>query len=88
MNVIALRPEVFPGVKSIEVSARKPDGGIDVLLFAKDLQLDWPTPYIFKEPVALRAGTELSVTAYYANQAATAQRGGIRLTVSRFLNRP
>jgi hypothetical protein len=82
-NLIALRPEVFPGVNSIEVSARKPDGGTEVLLFAKDLQLDWPTPYIFKEPVFIRGGTDLSVTAYYANAAELPQRG-VRLTISRY----
>jgi hypothetical protein len=69
-SVLALRPEVTAGVKSIEVSARKPDGGTEVLLFAKDFSLDWPTPYILKNPVALPKGTELRVT------------GGIRLTVS------
>jgi hypothetical protein len=79
---LALRPEILPGVKSIEVSARKPDGGTEILLFAKDIPVDWPTPYVFKEPVLLRRGTVLSVTAYYA------QAGGIRLTVltAPFLN--
>jgi hypothetical protein len=75
---LALRPELQTGMKSIEVSARKPDGGTEVLLFAKDLRLDWPTPYIFKDPVALPRGTELSVTAYGASA------GGLRLTVSYF----
>ena len=47
-------------MKSIEVAARKPDGGTEILLFAQDLRLDWPTPYIFKDPVALPRGTEVS----------------------------
>ena len=82
-SVSALRPEVQPGVKSIEVSARRPDGGTDILLFTKDPSPDWPTPYIFKDPVVLPQGTTLSVTAYYANETAASRRGGIRLTVSR-----
>jgi len=82
--LLAMRPEVAPGVTTIEVSARRPDGGTDVLLFAKDLPLDWPTPYIFKDPVLLRAGTELSMTAYYANADAAPHPGGARLTVSRY----
>ena len=61
-TLLALRPEITSDVKSIEVSARKPDGGTEVLLFAKDLQMDWPTPYIFKDPVKLPTGTELRVT--------------------------
>src|SRR5262249_21641669 len=48
MHAVALRPEIAAGVKSIEVSARKVDGGTDVLLFAKDFAPDWPTAYIFK----------------------------------------
>jgi hypothetical protein len=72
-HVLALRPEAMPGVKSIEVSARKPDGGTEVLLFAKDLRMDWPTPYILKDPVVLPKGTDLSVIAYGAS---------VRLTVS------
>jgi hypothetical protein len=81
-NVLALRPEIHPEMKSIEVSARRPDGGTEVLLFAKDLRLDWPTPYIFKDAVALPKGTELSVTAHYSDSAQ--QNSGIRLTVSEY----
>jgi hypothetical protein len=74
-NVVSLLPAINAGVKSIEVSARKPDGGTEVLLFAKDIPADWPTPYILKEPVRLPRGTVLSVT------------GGVRLTVSTYLAR-
>ena len=81
---LSLRPEVSPGITSIEVSARQPDGATEILLFAKDIQISWPTPYILKRPVRLPAGTELSATAYYANTSGTPQPGGIRLTVSRY----
>ena len=47
-----------------------PDGGTEVLLFAKDPSSEWPTPFIFKSPVTLPAGTELYVT------------GTVRLTVN------
>jgi hypothetical protein len=62
-TLLALRPDVAPGITSVEVSARRADGGSDVLLFAKDFS-PWLTPYIFAEPVALRKGTRLVVTAY------------------------
>jgi hypothetical protein len=81
-DILALRPEVWPGIRSIEVSARRPDGGTDVLLFAKDIPLDWPTPYILESPVRLRRGTALGVTVYYTNDAATPIAGGVHLTVS------
>jgi hypothetical protein len=79
--LLAMRPEVGPGVRSVEVSARRPDGGTDVLLFAKDIQLDWPTPFVFADPIVLRRGTTLSVTAYYTG-GASAATAGLRLTVS------
>jgi hypothetical protein len=84
VSVLALRPETFAGVQSVEVSAKRADGSTQVLLFAKDLPEDWPTPYIFKEPMNLPAGSVLSVTAYYANSYAAPRPGGIRLTVSRY----
>lgn len=75
-DALALRVESQPGVQSIEVSARKPDGTTEVMLFDKNVRADWPTPYIFKDPVPLPRGTELSVVAYYAKS------GGIRVTVA------
>jgi hypothetical protein len=83
-HVVALRAETMEAVKSIEVSARKPDGGTQVLLFAKDFQPDWPTPYIFKEPVVLPSGSELRVVAYTAGPATTAPPAELRLTASTY----
>jgi hypothetical protein len=83
-HALALRPDVQPGVKSIEVAARKPDGGTEVLLFAEGISIDWPTPYIFQTPVLLPKGSVLSVTTYYTNATAAPQPGGIRLTISKY----
>ena len=80
----ALRPEIPGGVRSIEVSARAPNGGTDVLLFAKDFPADWPTPFVFATPVLLRRGTILSVTAY----GGPTLPGKLRLTVSRYFRLP
>ena len=74
-NAVALYPEMAPGVKSVEVSVRTPDGGTDVLLFAKGFAMDWPTPYVLKQPALMRRGSTLSVTAY---------GGPVKLTVSRY----
>jgi hypothetical protein len=62
-TLLAMQPDVWPGIASVEVSTRRPDGGADVLLFARDFS-PWLTPYIFAEPVSLRKGTKLVVTAY------------------------
>ncbi|MCZ6918449.1 MAG: hypothetical protein O7I93_16870 [Gemmatimonadetes bacterium] len=83
-HILSLRPELTPGVLSLEVSARRPNGATDVLLFARDLPLDWPTPYVFENPIRLPAGTRLLVTAYHANLGSGPHPGGIRLTVSQY----
>ncbi len=65
-NVLALQPQLIPGVESIEVAARKPDGATQILLFARGIPLDWPTPYVLATPVPLSKGTRLSVIEHYA----------------------
>jgi hypothetical protein len=75
-DALALRVESGTGMQSVEVSARKPDGTTEVMLFEKNIRPDWPTPYIFKKPVLLPRGSDLSVVAYYANS------GGFRVTVA------
>ncbi len=69
-NVLALQPQLIPGVESIEVAAHKPDGAVQILLFARDIPLDWPTPYVLARPVPLSKGTRLSVIEHYAAGAA------------------
>lgn len=81
---VAVRPELLEGAQTMELAARRPDGSTQVLLYLKDILPNWPTPYIFKEPVLLPKGTDLSVTTYYANPNDKPQPGGLRLTVSRY----
>jgi hypothetical protein len=66
-EVVAIRPLLFPFAKSIEVSARRPDGSVDVLIWAKDYRFDWQPAYFFKKPVALPSGARIEVTAYLDN---------------------
>jgi hypothetical protein len=80
-DIFALRPDMIPGVSSLEVSSRRPDGGTDVLLFAKDFSLDWPTPFILRDPISLRKGAVLSVTATMTPSAPLP--ASFRLTINR-----
>jgi hypothetical protein len=82
-NAVALRPNLFPGAQALEVAARRPDGGTQMLLYLKDPLPDWPTPYIFREPVALSKGTEIAVTSYYGNPDAKPRPGGVKLTIAK-----
>ena len=80
-NILALQPQILPGVQSIEVAARKPDGATQVLLFARDIPLDWPTPYVLAKPVPLSKGTRLSVIEHY-DLRAVLPNAGVAVTLS------
>ena len=68
------------GAKSLEVTAIRPDGSVEPMLWLKNYRADWPSPYVLKEPVTLPAGTRLVVTAYYDN--ATGRRAAGREAVA------
>ena len=59
-TVWAIQPEIVAGLSSLEVSARRPDGGTDVLLALTEPSPDWPTPYLLKTPRRLARGSECS----------------------------
>jgi Cu/Ag efflux protein CusF/cytochrome c5 len=75
LNIVAFQPRLGPGLKSVEIAAKLPDGSTQVLLFAQDIPLQWPTPYVFSTPVALVEGTELSVVEHYGSDALGPARG-------------
>ena len=79
--VWALRPDIDGDVASLEVSARRRDGGTDVLLYARDARAEWPTPYLLKKPLLVRAGSRLS---FVARMRATAPPRVVRVVVARY----
>jgi hypothetical protein len=83
-RVWALRLDVAQEATAIEVSARRPDGGTDVLLLARNLSTEWPTPFVLEEPHLLRKGTELRFTAVFGDAAIARADARTRLTLSRF----
>lgn len=82
IDALAIRIEFQQGIESVEVSARKPDSTTEVMLFAKNLRSDWPTPYLFKDPVHLSKGSEVTVTSYYSNRGPEPHTFGIHLTLN------
>jgi hypothetical protein len=80
----ALWPNVGAGATSVEVTAIRPDGVVEPLLWLKDYRPDWPSSYVFKEPVTLPAGTRLAVTAYYDNAGDAPLRARPSLSVTAF----
>jgi len=80
-EVLAIQPDVAPGLQSIEVSARTPKGLRQVLLFAKAIPTEWPTPYIYASPVLLHKGAQLSVIAHYAADAPASTARSVVMSV-------
>ena len=66
-SVTALWPKLGPGARSIEVTAIRPDGTVEPMLWLNNYRAEWPTSYILKDAVALPAGTRLVMTSYYDN---------------------
>ncbi|HJZ82185.1 MAG TPA: heavy metal-binding domain-containing protein [Pyrinomonadaceae bacterium] len=67
LAAISVRPLLFPFAKSIEVTAHRPDGTDEVLVWARDYRYDWQPDYVFARPVPLPRGTRVEVTAYLDN---------------------
>ena len=80
-NVTALWPKLGPGAKSLEVTAFRPDGSVEPLLWLNNYRAEWPTPYILSDEVALPAGSRLVMTAYYDNAEAKALQAAPALHV-------
>jgi hypothetical protein len=79
-RVWAIQPEIVAGLSTLEVSARRPDGGTEVLLALTDPSPEWPTPYLLKTPRLLSRGTEVFVVARSTN----AQSRQVRVRLSRY----
>ncbi len=80
----ALWPNLGAGATSVEVTAIRPDGVVEPLLWLKNYRADWPSSYVFKQPVTLAAGTRLTVTAYYDNAGTTPLRAQPSLSITAF----
>jgi len=81
-TIASMWPRLGPGAKSLEVTAIRPDGSVEPMLWVNNYRAEWPAPYILKEPLALPAGTRLLLTAYYDNltDAALAAKPSLSIT--------
>jgi mono/diheme cytochrome c family protein len=79
-RVWAVKPDIDGQVVSLEVSARRADGGTDILLYARDASAEWPTPYILKQPILVRRGSQITMVARMKDSAA----GSARVVLARY----
>jgi hypothetical protein len=57
-TLTAIRVEM-PGGRSLELRARRPDGGYEPLLWIKNVRPEWQTPFVLRHPVTLPRGSVL-----------------------------
>jgi hypothetical protein len=66
-QAVAIRPLLFPWGQSVEVTAHRPDGSSEVLIWARNYRYNWQPSYVFKKPVTLPRGTRIEATGYLEN---------------------
>lgn len=76
-------PEVGPGTSSLELTAVLPDGGVRPVLWLRDLRTDWPSSYVYLDPVPLPRGTRLVMTTYVTNTGEAPIQARARLHLTR-----
>jgi hypothetical protein len=67
MELISIRPLLFPLATSIEATMIRPDGSSEVLIWARDYRFDWQPSFFFKSPIAAPRGARIEITAYFDN---------------------
>jgi len=66
-KIYDILPQMYYAGKSLELNAQKADGKADKLLKLDDTSYDLETQYTPAEPIAVAAGTKLTVSAVYDN---------------------
>jgi mono/diheme cytochrome c family protein len=64
-QAIAITPRVHPLMLSLEATAYRPDGTVEVLIWTRGYRFDWQPTYYFRQPVDLPKGTRIELKAYF-----------------------
>lgn len=69
-SVWAIVPSTGSGTASLQVTARRPDGSTDILLWMPKMHHEWPQALVLDAPVKLPAGTTVSLITHPADAGA------------------
>lgn len=61
VTAVAVTPRDMPNGSSMEVTAYKPDGSVEHLIWLRNYRDEWARTYWFRDPVKLPAGTRITV---------------------------
>jgi hypothetical protein len=63
-TIWAILPSADSATKSMELTARRPNGSTEVLLWIPELRHEWPQALVLQDPVTMPAGTTVSLVAH------------------------
>lgn len=63
VTAVAIAPRDMPEGSAMEVTAYKPDGEVEHLIWLRNYREEWNRGYWFRDPVRLPAGTQVAVDA-------------------------
>ncbi len=63
VTAVAITPHELASGASMEVTAHKPDGAVEHLIWLRNYREEWTRTYWFRDPVRLPAGTRIVVDA-------------------------
>lgn len=69
MKIFSTFPHMHLIAKEMKVTATKPDGETESLIWINDWNFYWQDSYVYREPLELPAGTKIELNAYYDNSA-------------------
>jgi hypothetical protein len=82
-TIWALQPSYDASASSLELSARRPDGAVEVLLWIPVVRHEWPQALVLQRPITLPAGTVLSLTTRHDAVAPSTPAARISVSVLR-----
>lgn len=83
-TLFALRPQLPESARSLEVTAIRPDGSREALLRVRRVRFEWQSPFVFREPISLPAGSTLEATAHYDEAAIGTPTPSFSMAITRF----
>jgi len=69
LKLFSTFPHMHLIAKEMKVTATKPDGQTESLIWIKDWNFYWQDSYVYRNPLELPAGTKIELEAYYDNTA-------------------
>ena len=83
-TLFALRPQLPESARSFEVTAIRPDGSREALLRVRRVRFEWQSPFVFREPISLPAGSALEATAHSDEGAIGAPDSSFTMAITTF----